>query len=92
MSAAIKVLEIRRLNTDSALKAFVSVRTGCITIHKHPLGLAMPHGSTDATLDGATISRWWSRWPQANIAIATLLRVCRTDPGRPKPEPDCRPS
>lgn len=34
---------------------------------KEPL---TPHGFKDATTDAATIRRWWSRWPDANIGIA----------------------
>ena len=29
------------------------------------------HGLDDATLDALTIETWWSRWPDANIAIRT---------------------
>lgn len=29
------------------------------------------HGVHDATTDEATIRQWWSRWPSANVAIAT---------------------
>ena len=30
-----------------------------------------PHGFKDATTDSAAIRRWWQRWPNANIGIAT---------------------
>ncbi|MEU0150897.1 bifunctional DNA primase/polymerase [Micromonospora fulviviridis] len=30
-----------------------------------------PNGFKDATTDPATITRWWERWPNANIGIAT---------------------
>lgn len=29
------------------------------------------HGSRDATSDAAELERWWSRWPEANVGIAT---------------------
>lgn len=29
------------------------------------------HGVLDATTDPETITRWWSRWPTANVGIAT---------------------
>lgn len=29
------------------------------------------HGYLDATTDPAVIHRWWTRWPRANVAIAT---------------------
>ncbi len=35
---------------------------------KHP---RTPHGFKDATTDTAQITAWWSRWPKANIGIAT---------------------
>jgi hypothetical protein len=43
----------------------------CESPAKHPLGAAVPHGFRDATIDPARIRRWWRRWPQANVAIAT---------------------
>jgi hypothetical protein len=33
---------------------------------KNPL---TPNGFKDATTDAATIRRWWSRWPEANIGL-----------------------
>lgn len=30
-----------------------------------------PHGLNDATIDIDVIARWWARWPNANIGIAT---------------------
>jgi hypothetical protein len=30
-----------------------------------------PHGCKDATTDPATIRAWWTRWPEANVGIAT---------------------
>jgi Bifunctional DNA primase/polymerase, N-terminal len=35
---------------------------------KHPL---LRHGVNDATTDSAQLARWWNRWPQANIGLAT---------------------
>jgi len=35
---------------------------------KHP---RTPDGWKSATTDAATITRWWTRWPTANVAIAT---------------------
>jgi hypothetical protein len=34
---------------------------------KEPLTV---HGVKDATTDPATITRWWTRWPDANVAVA----------------------
>jgi hypothetical protein len=35
---------------------------------KHPL---VRHGVKDATTDADRIGRWWRRWPQANVGLAT---------------------
>src|SRR5687767_13665437 len=35
---------------------------------KHP---RTPNGLLDATLDQDRIRGWWSRWPDANVAVAT---------------------
>jgi Bifunctional DNA primase/polymerase, N-terminal len=35
---------------------------------KHPL---VRHGVNDATTDSAQLERWWRRWPQANLGLAT---------------------
>jgi Bifunctional DNA primase/polymerase, N-terminal len=35
---------------------------------KHPL---LRHGVKDATTDPDRIGRWWHRWPQANVGLAT---------------------
>jgi len=35
---------------------------------KHPL---VRHGIHDATTNPAQLERWWQRWPQANIGLAT---------------------
>jgi hypothetical protein len=37
---------------------------------KHPLGLLVPHGVKNATLDPRTIESWWRRYPEANVGIA----------------------
>jgi hypothetical protein len=39
---------------------------GCDNPAKHPL---TSHGLHDATVNEATIRRWWSQWPDANVAI-----------------------
>jgi hypothetical protein len=53
-------------------------------VGKHPLGLAVPNGLKNATLDPRTIESWWRRWPKANVAIATggniRLLVVDVDP------------
>ena len=38
---------------------------------KHPL---VHHGVRDATSDPDRIGRWWRRWPQANVGLATGTR------------------
>jgi Bifunctional DNA primase/polymerase, N-terminal len=41
---------------------------GCDRPAKHPL---VRHGVHDATTDPEVIGRWWRRWPQANVGLAT---------------------
>lgn len=54
--------------------------SACGRVGKHPL---TPHGLHDATLDEATIRRWWMRHPQANVAIRTgEIVVIDVDPDR----------
>ncbi|GAA4682218.1 bifunctional DNA primase/polymerase [Phytohabitans rumicis] len=43
----------------------------CRPGEKAPLGAATPHGVKDATTNPTTITAWWSRYPAANIAVAT---------------------
>jgi putative DNA primase/helicase len=38
---------------------------------KHPIGELCPNGILDATDDTDTVTTWWTKYPQANIAIAT---------------------
>jgi Bifunctional DNA primase/polymerase, N-terminal len=41
---------------------------GCDRPAKHPL---VRHGVKEATTDPEVIGRWWRRWPQANVGLAT---------------------
>lgn len=45
----------------------------CGSVGKHPLHDPddLPNGVSNATIDPELINRWWTRWPGANIAIAT---------------------
>lgn len=38
---------------------------------KRPIGALVPHGFKDATTNQGRIIAWWSRYPTANVAIAT---------------------
>jgi hypothetical protein len=40
----------------------------CSSAAKHPL---TRNGFRDATLDGDQVQKWWTRWPNANIGVAT---------------------
>jgi hypothetical protein len=40
----------------------------CKSPGKHPL---TPHGCKDATLDSTIVRAWWTKWPFANIGLAT---------------------
>jgi hypothetical protein len=44
---------------------------GCGQVGKHPLGSLAPHGVNDATCNRARVLAWWTRYPQANIGLAT---------------------
>jgi len=51
---------------------------------KAPLGAAVPHGCLDATTEGDLVRYWWTRWPVANIGLATgqgLLVIDIDGPG-----------
>lgn len=37
---------------------------------KHPIAACAPNGLHDATTDPDTVTDWWTRYPQANVAIA----------------------
>lgn len=41
---------------------------GCASPGKHPI---TPHGVKDANKDPTVITRWWRRWPWANVGVAT---------------------
>jgi bifunctional DNA primase/polymerase-like protein len=50
---------------------------GCGQPAKHPLGSLVSHGVKDATTNRARILAWWTRYPQANIGLATGLGNAR---------------
>jgi putative DNA primase/helicase len=55
-------------------------RCGCCTHDckspgKHPIGSCAPNGVKDATTDEATIRRWWTMYPRANIGLSTETRL-----------------
>lgn len=43
-------------------------KADCGSVGKHP---RVVNGVKDATTDADTIRRWWGRWPEANVGIAT---------------------
>jgi P4 family phage/plasmid primase-like protien len=43
-------------------------KVNCRDSGKHP---RTEHGLKDATVDTVQINRWWDRWPEANIGVAT---------------------
>ncbi len=45
--------------------------TGCGNNGKHPLAEACPKGCHSATTDAALLTEWLTRWPDANIGVAT---------------------
>jgi hypothetical protein len=40
-------------------------------VGKHPIGKLVPNGVKNASKDEATVKRWWTIYPKANIGIAT---------------------
>lgn len=48
-------------------------KADCGTPGKHPRWErgSLEHGANSATTDEKIIRRWWQRWPQANVGIAT---------------------
>ena len=61
-----------------------SCRTRCLSPGKHPY--TRWQTSEPATTDGGKITEWWTRWPDANIGVATgprsNLLVLDVDNGR----------
>lgn len=52
----------------------------CKSPAKHPIGALVPGGQNNATTDEETIRAWWSRYPQANIAVALAASgLCAVD-------------
>jgi hypothetical protein len=43
----------------------------CESPGKHPIGQCVPEGFKNASTDASTIRRWWTSYPQANIATPT---------------------
>jgi hypothetical protein len=56
--------------TQGGTSVACSCRRGpsCDRPAKHPL---VRHGIHDATTNPAQLERWWQRWPQANLGLAT---------------------
>ena len=46
-------------------------KADCPSPAKHPIAKLAPNGLKNATADPATIERWWSACPQANLAART---------------------
>jgi hypothetical protein len=45
-------------------------KPGCKAIGKHPISTLAPNGVKNATRDLTVVADWWSRCPNANVAIA----------------------
>ena len=43
----------------------------CANAGKHPLSALAPNGCHSASTDAAVVTDWWTRYPDANIGIAT---------------------
>jgi hypothetical protein len=68
--------------TRAAPTLTCSCRRGpsCDRPAKHPL---VRHGIHDATTDPGQLQRWWTRWPQANLGLATGITFDALDVDRP---------
>jgi hypothetical protein len=58
----------RRIPGGAALGCSCRQGTACDRPAKHPL---VRHGIHDASCDPGQLERWWSRWPAANLGLAT---------------------
>jgi Bifunctional DNA primase/polymerase, N-terminal len=58
----------RRSSGGASLTCSCRRGAACDRPAKHPL---VRHGLHDATTDPAQLERWWRRWPQANLSLAT---------------------
>jgi hypothetical protein len=58
----------RRIPSGVNLACSCSRGPVCDRRAKHPL---LRHGVKDATTHAGQLERWWSRWPQANVGLAT---------------------
>jgi Bifunctional DNA primase/polymerase, N-terminal len=58
----------RRIPGRASLACSCRRGATCDRPAKHPL---VRHGVKDATTHAARIGRWWRRWPQANVGLAT---------------------
>lgn len=46
-------------------------KSECPSPAKHSIGALVPHGLKDATTDAGLITRWWTAYPEAKVAIVT---------------------
>jgi bifunctional DNA primase/polymerase-like protein len=58
----------RRIPSGTSLACSCRWAATCDRPAKHPL---VRHGLHDATTHAGQLERWWSRWPQANVGLAT---------------------
>jgi hypothetical protein len=58
----------RRIPGGARLACSCPRGAACDRAAKHPL---LRHGVKEATTDPDRIGRWWHRWPQANVGLAT---------------------
>jgi hypothetical protein len=58
----------RRIPGEASLACSCRRGPACDRPAKHPL---VRHGVNDATTNQAQLKRWWQRWPDANIGLAT---------------------
>ncbi|MET7397350.1 bifunctional DNA primase/polymerase [Dactylosporangium sp. NPDC005572] len=76
--AAASIAVVPLHTPDSGGQCSCRGRTDCGSPGKHP---RLQHGLHDATTEPDRIRRWWRRWPDANVGVATGTRldVCDID-------------
>ncbi len=67
LSYAARGLKVIPLHT-AGVDGRCSCRRGCTSVGKHPRTMK---GVKDATTDPSIIRKWWRKWPDANLGIAT---------------------
>jgi len=71
-------IAVMPLNSPTGTGCTCTAGPGCTSVGKHP---RLRHGLHEASTDPGQVRRWWTRWPYANVGLATghALDVCDVD-------------